>query len=409
MNSRIPNILAVLPGFIPSTLMQVVNPLLALEKMKLINFRATLEFYIRQADLRWADLVVFCRNTEPKYFYILETLLQKSIPFIYDIDDNLFEIPTDTPLGQYHRSPERLATLSSYIQLASLVRVYSPPLEERVRELNPAVVRVVPPLQWDLIRASSHPRQDELIKIIYVTSRSDDNLWSIFLPAVKQVLHNYPGKVAMVFWGYSPPEVRKSKGVFSLPSIKNYNRFMRAFSKKSFDIGLAPLPNEEFYRSKTNNKFREYGACKIAGIYSQTPIYRDCVTDGVTGLLVKNDPDAWYDGLVRLIEDQALRVKIANSAYAYVRERYSEEVYCSILWEQIQSLIHRYNQQKYTRDFVQEEHAKLPIPNRSGKIKKLIPWLISKLRDNRFSFFDWIWSHAQNISLQFRINFFGRY
>ena len=135
-------VLAILPGFIPSTFMNVVKPFLALEKSDLVDFRVNLEAYLRLEELKWPDLVVFCRNTEPIFAPILESVIQRNIPYVYDLDDNLFEIPLGTDLGKYHRAPQRLEQLSRYIRHARLVRVYSRPLAERARELNPNTMQV---------------------------------------------------------------------------------------------------------------------------------------------------------------------------------------------------------------------------------------------------------------------------
>jgi len=69
----IPKILAILPALIPSSIILVVEPLMHLLKLRKIELRVRLEnFYVRSADMEWADLIVFCRNTEPANDGVLE-------------------------------------------------------------------------------------------------------------------------------------------------------------------------------------------------------------------------------------------------------------------------------------------------------------------------------------------------
>ena len=37
----------------------------------------------------------------------------------------------------------------------------------------------------------------------------------------------------------------------------------------------------------------QYGACGVAGVYSDMPVYNTSVQDGLTGLLAANNEAAW--------------------------------------------------------------------------------------------------------------------
>jgi hypothetical protein len=118
----------------------------------------------------------------------------------------------------------------------------------------------------------------------------------------------------------------------------DYDRFLRRFSQAQFDIGLAPMKDDLFHRSKTNNKFREYGACGIAGVYSDVEVYSGCVQNETTGLLVANDSEAWYRAIAHLIEDPELRQRLKDQSRDYVRLHYSQEQFELISREMIQQI-----------------------------------------------------------------------
>lgn len=317
-----PKVLAIVPAFTPSTQINVTTPLLDLCVSRHLDFRLQLESTVNRKDIDWANLIVLCRNTEPGHAWFEYTLKQNK-PYIYDIDDNFFDIPGDSLDARYHRSPERLDTFTRYLRYATLVRVYSEPLRQRVLEINDKVVKVVPPVDFRHIRPRRAPGRT--VRIVYATSRTRDELFSIFLPALEKILNDYDGKIEAYFLGFTPPTLRKHARVHSVPMIWDYPAYLRRFSSAGYDIGLAPLLDDIFHRSKTNNKFREYGACQIAGIYSDIDVYSSCVRQMETGILVSNTPDDWYDAMVLLIENPDLRRKIQLSAYEFVRRNYSHE------------------------------------------------------------------------------------
>ncbi len=335
-----PRVLAILPAFIPSTQICVVRPFLALHRAGRIRARITLESLTFRRDTDWADLAVFCRNTEPDYGHNLELLCDRNVPIIYDIDDNFFDIPEDAEVGAYHKDPERLAMLRRYLQAASLVRVYSQPMFEKVHPLNDRVTKVIPPIDPGLTERAQRSPGDDAVKIVYATSRGKDDLAPIFLPALRRVLREYPAKAKVHFWGFRP-ESRDGgfAGIHWHPVIGDYEKYVRQFSRVGFDIGLAPLKDDIFHRSKTNNKFREYGVCGIVGIYSDVDVYSNCISHGETGLLVPNDEESWYRALVTLIENRQLREKIASQAENFVRRHYSQEAFERIWREQIQAIL----------------------------------------------------------------------
>lgn len=363
-----PRVTAILPGLIVSTLMDVIKPMLVLDWEKKVRFRTTLESFIPAHHLKGTDLAIFCRNTEPRYAPIFQYLQENSIPYIYDLDDNLFDIPLSNELGGYHRSPHRLKMLETYLQQAALVRVYSPVVYERVAALGARVELVKAPLDWTLIQ----PRQPhQKIRIVYVTSRRQDTLADIFAPALRQVLQRYPDRVEVTFCGALPEGFAGQANVHHMLFEPNYDAFMRKFSARSFDIGLAPLIDDDFHRSKTNNKFREYAACGIAGIYSNVSVYRE-VVDGELGLMVSNTPEQWANALVRLIEDCELRSRIVHQAQQYARQNYSLEEFCATWKEQITRVLATHSAQTPSLPVGQPSEVTIPVdPNQKTRWQKL--------------------------------------
>ena len=109
----------------------VVKPLMGLHRAG-GSARIVLESQAGGNDIDWADAIVFSRNTEPRYAPLLAAARCRGVPVIYDLDDNLFELPPHCEGASRVSEASRQAMLEEYLRAATLVRVYSQPLAERV-------------------------------------------------------------------------------------------------------------------------------------------------------------------------------------------------------------------------------------------------------------------------------------
>lgn len=193
----------------------------------------------------------------------------------------------------------------------------------RLRGADPEFVRCY--FDMDLVHGLPSQRSDHKIKIAYPTGRLDDrHLEKMLYTAVANVLKQYAGKVEFHLWRKEPPsELKGVAGVVLNKPVRGYDNFIREFYKSGFDIGLAPGVDTPFFRSKTNNKYREFGGCGIAGVYSNFPPYSNTVEDGVSGLLVDSSTEAWTDAIGRLVEDEELRRRIGDAARVDVSSNYT--------------------------------------------------------------------------------------
>ena len=73
--------------------------------------------------------------------------------------------------------------LEKYVRAAALVRVYSQPLADRVAALNRRVVQSFAPVDLALVPPPCETRAPGPIKIVYTTSRTQDALCEMFMPA----------------------------------------------------------------------------------------------------------------------------------------------------------------------------------------------------------------------------------
>lgn len=89
-----------------------------------------------------------------------------------------------------------------------------------------------------------------------------------------------------------------------------------------FDIGLMPLPQDEWSNGKSGGKARTYMAAGVVPVCTAIGYNMELVTHGETGFLCSDNAD-WYRVLSELIENQSERARISAAARADVEARFA--------------------------------------------------------------------------------------
>ncbi len=329
-------ILCVVQTPLPSVEISIIRPFNYLQKEKKIRWQLVLENDFTPGLLEGVDLVVFHRNCRPNCLRILHAVKDAGLPVLYELDDHYLAMPEDLPIGRYMRLPQIVRTLETLLRSADLVKVGSPEMIPFARERNSRVVSHPYAVDTSVFhRLQKTPHQHLIVG--YAGSVNHNRDLALIAGVIPRISREFPD-LKWEFIGCLPDGVEPGPNLTFSEFLSNYDAFLATLYRRNWDIGLAPLLDTVYNQCKTDNKFREYGACGIAGIYSAIPPYTASVQHEITGLLTENTEDAWYHALKRLILDDGLRKRLADNARMWILKHNSLPVIAG-LWEELFSML----------------------------------------------------------------------
>jgi glycosyltransferase involved in cell wall biosynthesis len=142
--------------------------------------------------------------------------------------------------------------------------------------------------------------------------------FAIIAPALERLKRDFTYQVDIDIIGVTasgelPAGVNRvgvsANGSQSYPGFVNWLTAMPAW-----DIGLVPLADTPFNRSKSVIKTFDYAAMGLTVLASDMPVYRGSLADRTGGMLVPNDAESWYAALSLLVRDRQTRHRLGDGA-----------------------------------------------------------------------------------------------
>lgn len=271
---------------------------------------------IEGADIVLVQRLFPCRSNRA----VLDLILRSGKPILYETDDILHELPDRHYLSAFSR--ENRTILTEFVRRCDVVQVSTEPLAEAYRAYNPNV-RVVPnfldPAPWfpEAMRATSASVTPLVIGFFGTGTHKQD--LAVVEHALTRLAQKHGDAVAFRFLGCATPALQGLPASTYSEHWSAYDQFPQIIARERIDIGIAPLLDNPLNRCKSDLKWLEYSALRIPGVFSAVTPYIHSIRNGVTGLVVTNESDAWFAALDRLVMDVDLRRHIAEAAHAEVQ------------------------------------------------------------------------------------------
>jgi glycosyltransferase involved in cell wall biosynthesis len=148
---------------------------------------------------------------------------------------------------------------------------------------------------------------------------------AMILPPICEVMDVVPGMQFEVFGTIKMPSQMERFGrrVRHIEAVGDYGQFLTHLRTLGWWIGLAPLEDNPFNRSKADTKWVEYSSAGIPVIASDLPLYERACAEGA-GILANSKED-WKKALIELVYRPDLRKRMVERAQARLQEIYTHE------------------------------------------------------------------------------------
>lgn len=243
-------------------------------------------------------------------------LKRRGARLLFDYDDALFiQKPSAvSPLATQLRSTERVLEIFS---LADAVVAGNQWLKEQAEERGAKAYALE--VAEDTHRISSRPPHHEAdaVTLGWLGSISTEKYLHQLTPVLQKFFRSFPNARLVVVGGgrYRPEGMPVEHVPWSYDTeVSQLHRF---------DIGLMPLPMEDWSRGKCGGKARTYMAAGVPAVVQDIGYNQELIRHGETGFLMPDDEEDWLGTLTLLATDPKLRQSVGERARAEVETRFN--------------------------------------------------------------------------------------
>jgi glycosyltransferase involved in cell wall biosynthesis len=264
------------------------------------------------------DVVFFHREAVPIGPVWLERLARRrGARTIFDLDDATYMNNPHAAswLRRRLRNPRRVDRAMAAVDCVCAANEH---IAEYARKLN-GHVEMIPGAE-EMARYEvepARPRPDRFV-VGWTGSHSTEPYLNLMKKDLSLLATRIPNLTVMVIGG----------GSFSCPGVDVVHVPWTLQDEiglvKGFDVGVMPLPNDEWSKGKCGGKARIYMAAGIPAVASAIGYNRELIEHGRTGMLV--EPGApWVEPILTLHRDKLLRLRMGRAAQAHVTHHLSVE------------------------------------------------------------------------------------
>jgi len=261
----------------------------------------------------WCNIVFIQKCLLPICFQNLIRLLNKHI--IFDFDDALYALPQDRMNSKVKTVTKRLAHI---IRISKSVIVANDFTKQYALQFNKNISIITGPIDCKKYFPSEKCERRNLV-IGWIGSSATTAYLALVLNVLKKIKKNYPD-ITIELIGASKVLIEDAN-----VRIKKWALDTEVTYLQNFDIGIMPLPDNEWTRGKGGYKLLQYMAVGIPCVASPVGVNAKLIREGINGYLA-NSENEWYKKLEVLIKNETLRESMGKNGRKIAETQYSFEV-----------------------------------------------------------------------------------
>ena len=269
-------------------------------------------FDLTSEDLENTNIVILQRIASPFIERVAKELIKKQIPYIYEIDDLLWDMPkTLLSASAWDRNKERLFFL---LKNAFAITTSTQNIADKLYTFN-SNIHIIPNV---LGKSFSPPRRfNANAKLIL--SATDRMYIESISGALKKLQKLYSTEIVAI-GPVAKDLAKKGISVKEIPvmELNEYSEFLA--SCENF-IGLCPLDDTAFSQCKSTVKYQSYALAGIPVIASNKEPYSTVIKHEFNGFLIADDSEnSWFEAIRLHFENPELLDKYTKNSLNVLRD-----------------------------------------------------------------------------------------
>lgn len=266
-------------------------------------------------ELPSSDAIFIHRGCYPEHLALVRACAERSIGVVWDNDDDFSALPKATRSHNRHSKRTARDFFDRSVEIARSAGVMTTSSEEIARiyrELGASRIEVIANQVAGASPSRRSPGRSLTIGYTGAMEHAEDLRKLKLAKLIERLLEEHP-RVEFVSIGIDLGIRSPRYRCHGFVPFRELTAIVAGF-----DIGIAPLLDTPFNRSRSDIKVKEYAAAGAAWLASPVGPYRG-LGEQQGGLLVRNGD--WRDALTRIVEDVALRDRLTQQARAWAREQ----------------------------------------------------------------------------------------